>query len=138
MAIIKFINSKPTLETLINYVTKESKVFAVEGKDCLAENVLDEMKSVKKAFQKEDGREFIQRNIKQIDDVLLVINKNKGLEPNVVLGNDTICGSFFIAGDDYENADFVSLTKKQYRKFANMFSKEKQITNDETEVQEME
>jgi len=59
MAIIKFINSKPTLETLINYVTKESKVFAVDGKDCLAESVLDEMKSVKKAFQKEDGREFI-------------------------------------------------------------------------------
>ena len=59
MAIIKFINSKPTLETLINYVTKESKVFAVDGKDCLAESVLDEMKSVKKTFQKEDGREFI-------------------------------------------------------------------------------
>jgi len=92
----------------------------------------------------ENSLEAMQRlvggniEVKQIDDVLLVINKNKGLEPNVVLGNDTICGSFFIAGDDYENADFVSLTKKQYRKFANMFSKEKQITNDETEVQEME
>lgn len=59
MAIIKFINSKTKLETLINYVTEESKIFAVDGKDCLAENVLDEMQSVKKAFQKEDGRECI-------------------------------------------------------------------------------
>ena len=59
MAIIKFINSKTRLETLINYVTKKSKVFAVEGKDCLADSALDEMNSVKKAFQKEDGRESI-------------------------------------------------------------------------------
>lgn len=59
MAIIKFINTKPTLETLLEYVTKEGKVFAVEGKDCLAESALEEMQSVKKAFKKEEGREFI-------------------------------------------------------------------------------
>ena len=47
MAIIKFINSKTRLETLINYVTKKSKVFAVDGKDCLADSALDEMVSVK-------------------------------------------------------------------------------------------
>ena len=95
----------------------------------------------------ENSLEAMQRlvggniEVVQLDDALLICDeegKLKGLEPNVVLGNDTICGSFFIAGDDYENVDFVSLTKKQYRKFANIFSKEKQITNDETEVQEME
>lgn len=59
MAIIKFINSKTRLETLINYVTKKSKVFAVDGKDCLADSAVDEMVSVKKAFQKEGGRESI-------------------------------------------------------------------------------
>ena len=59
MAIIKFINSKTKLKTLINYVTKKSKVFKVEGKDCLAENALEEMNSIKKAFHKEEGREAI-------------------------------------------------------------------------------
>lgn len=59
MGIIKFINTKPKLETLINYVTNKSKVFAVEGKDCVAESAFDEMMSVKKAFHKEGGREFI-------------------------------------------------------------------------------
>lgn len=59
MAIIKFINTKPKLETLITYVYKKSKIFAIEGKDCIAENAFEEMQSVKKAFQKEEGREFI-------------------------------------------------------------------------------
>lgn len=59
MAIIKFVNTKPKLETLINYVTKDSKIFAVDGKDCMVESALEEMTSVKKAFQKEGGREFI-------------------------------------------------------------------------------
>ena len=59
MAIIKFVNSKPNLKTLINYVSKKSKIYAVDGKDCLAESAYDEMVSVKKAFQKENGREFI-------------------------------------------------------------------------------
>lgn len=51
---------------------------------------------------------------------LLVCNeegKIKRLEPNLFLDRDMILGPFFIAGDDYENADFVSLTKKQIREF---------------------
>jgi len=59
LAIIKFVNSKTKLETLINYVTKRSKVFAIGGKDCVPESALAEMLSVKKAFQKEGGREVI-------------------------------------------------------------------------------
>lgn len=59
MAIIKFVNSKTKLETLINYVTKRSKIFAIGGKDCVPESALAEMISVKKAFQKEGGREAI-------------------------------------------------------------------------------
>ena len=64
--------------------------------------------------------------ILQTDDVLLVCNeegKINNLEPNVVFRNDIIWGSFFIAGDDYENADFISISKKQYRKFARQFAK---------------
>ena len=71
----------------------------------------------------ENSLEAMQRlvggniEVVQLYDALLVCNeegKLKGLEPNVVIGDDTICGSFFIAGDDYENADFISISKKQY------------------------
>ena len=84
MAIIKFINSKPTLETLINYVTKESKVFAVEGKDCLSESVLDEMKSVKKAFQKEDESEFVNLIKQQLTPELDEQMKTRARDMKVV------------------------------------------------------
>ena len=62
-------------------------------------------------------------------DALLICNeegKLMGLEPNISLGNDIICGSFFIAGDDCENADFISLTESQFEKFMKEFSNELQ------------
>lgn len=94
----------------------------------------------------ENSLEAMQRlvggniDVIQLDDTLLVCNqkeKSKKLEPNVVIGDNTICGSFFIAGDDYENADFVSISKKQYRMFENKFSRQRQKIN-EMEVEEME
>lgn len=94
----------------------------------------------------ENSLEAMQRlvggniEVVQLDDALLICNeegKIRGLEPNVVLGKDTICGSFFIAGDDYENADFVSLTKKQFRRFESKFLRQKEKIN-EMEVEEME
>lgn len=59
MAIIKFANGKAKLATVINYVSRKSKVYALGGKDCLAQNALSEMQSVKRAFNKEGGREYI-------------------------------------------------------------------------------
>ena len=56
---------------------------------------------------------------------LLICNeegKLRGLEPNISLGDDIICGSFFIAGDDYEKADFISLTESQFEEFMKEFS----------------
>ena len=94
----------------------------------------------------ENSLEAMQRlvggniEVVQLYDALLVCNeegKLKGLEPNVVIGDDTICGSFFIAGDDYENADSISISKKQYRMFENKFSRQRQ-KRDEMEVEEME
>ncbi|MBO5141749.1 MAG: DUF3846 domain-containing protein [Clostridia bacterium] len=67
-------------------------------------------------------------------DILLICNKEnqiKKKEPNVILNNNiTIYGSFFITGDDYENADFISLTPKQIRRFRNEFSSEKKRENE--------
>ena len=69
-------------------------------------------------------------------DVLLIYNKEKQKEkkePNVILrDNITIYGSFFITGDDYENADFISLTEKQFKRFRNEFKVE-QIKDKEME-----
>lgn len=53
-------------------------------------------------------------------DVFLVCNeeaKLRGLEPNVTFGSEVICGSFFLIGDDKVNADFISLTEKQIKKY---------------------
>ena len=50
----------------------------------------------------------------------LVCNKYRGtqnLEPNLSLENKMILGSFFIVGDDEKTADFISLSRKQIRKF---------------------
>ena len=50
------------------------------------------------------------------DDKVLICNeegKINGLYPNVIFPEDIIAGNFFVAGDDYENADFKNLTSKQ-------------------------
>lgn len=50
------------------------------------------------------------------DDKVLICNeegKINGLYPNVIFPEDVIAGNFFVAGDDYENADFKNLTTKQ-------------------------
>ena len=62
MAIIKFINNNATLKTSLNYVMKEEKTEnkLISGKDCIAENALNEMIAVKKQFNKENkGRDKI-------------------------------------------------------------------------------
>lgn len=50
------------------------------------------------------------------DDMVLICNeegKVYDMPPNVVFDNDYIAGNFFVVGDDYDNADFKSLTDKQ-------------------------
>lgn len=62
MAIIKFINNNATLKTSLNYVMKEEKTEnkLISGKDCIAENAYNEMKSVKKYYDKlNKGRDKI-------------------------------------------------------------------------------
>ena len=61
MAIIKFINNKVSLRKTINYICKEEKTTnkLISGKDCIAENAYEEMMTVKKQFNKLEGREKI-------------------------------------------------------------------------------
>lgn len=62
MAIIKFINNNATLKTSLNYVMKEEKTEKklISGKDCIAENSLNEMIAIKKQYNKYNkGRDKI-------------------------------------------------------------------------------
>ena len=61
MAIIKFTNSKSELKTIINYVTRKDKTNTnlITGKDCMATSCLEEMKSIKKLYNKNGGRQYI-------------------------------------------------------------------------------
>jgi len=53
------------------------------------------------------------------DDALIVCNeegKILSLPPNTLFDFDYIAGDYFIVGDDYENADFKSITDEQIAK----------------------
>ena len=57
-----------------------------------------------------------------LEDVALVCNeegKLLNLKPNIRIGNDIICGTFFLCGVDGE--DFASLTDEQIEKYITLF-----------------
>ena len=54
------------------------------------------------------------------EDVLLVCNeegKLLDLKPNLLFDYDYIAGNCFVIGDDYQNADFRSLTDDEIQKY---------------------
>jgi len=70
------------------------------------------------------------------DNVSLICNeegKLDGLPLNRDIGYDIIAGPFIIAGDDFENGDFISLTEAQIEKYKKRFGKES-ITETEKKV----
>lgn len=61
------------------------------------------------------------------DSISIICNeegKIEGLPLNRFIGHDIIAGTFIIAGDDYENGDFISLTEEQIKKYKKRFGKE--------------
>ena len=61
------------------------------------------------------------------DSVSIICNeegKIRGLPLNRDIGYDIIAGTFIIAGDDYENGEFKSLTDAQILKYKIKFGKE--------------
>ena len=51
MAIIKFINTKPSLKNLIEYVSNVEKTEHIAGKDCMAISCYEEMIATKKLYK---------------------------------------------------------------------------------------
>ena len=52
----------------------------------------------------------------QYNDVIIICNDEGNLnymQPNRAIGSDIIFGPFLVVGDDFENADFKSLTERQ-------------------------
>lgn len=60
MAVIKVTNSKGTLSGAVNYITQGEKTadYLISGKDCVAENALEEMRATKEQFNKTEGRQY--------------------------------------------------------------------------------
>ncbi len=59
------------------------------------------------------------------DDIVIICNeegKINGMELNRDIGRDIIAGPFLIVGDDYDNADFKSLTQEQVDKYKLFFN----------------
>lgn len=55
-----------------------------------------------------------------------------GLPPNRYLGNDIICGIFYVVGDD-EEGNLASLTLEQIEKYSEFFGHIDQISNEEVD-----
>ena len=65
MAIVMFINKNATLKTTLNYIMKEEKTEnkLIAGKDCIAENALEEMNAIKKQYNKYRRRYVLRLQI---------------------------------------------------------------------------
>lgn len=59
--------------------------------------------------------------------------KLNGMEPNRRLGNDIVCGPFFLVGDS-ECGEFVSLTDNQLALGMDAFAAPEQFTGEEPEL----
>lgn len=60
------------------------------------------------------------------NDVLLICNEKGKLfnfPPNLKFGYDYIAGDCFLVGDDYDNADFKSLTDEEIEKYTKELNK---------------
>lgn len=59
--------------------------------------------------------------------------KINGMKPNRRLGNDIVCGPFFLVGD--RDGEFVSLTDQQLRLCAGYFAEPEVFTGEEPELE---
>ena len=71
------------------------------------------------------------------DGVVLCCNdegKLNGMQPNRRLGDDIICGPFFLVGDDHAGG-FCSLTEEQIQRYTQVFQEPEQFTGQEPELE---
>ena len=98
------------------YIEVLYKVPHKKPKRIQIENTLENMQELVKGYLE----------ILRYNDVFLIYNEErnrKKIEPNIVLKNNIIFGSFFLVGDDSRNADFISLSERQFRKYKKELSK---------------
>ena len=57
------------------------------------------------------------------------------MQPNRRLGDDIICGPFFLVGDDHAGS-FCSLTEEQIQRYTQVFQEPEQFTGQEQELEE--
>lgn len=91
----------------------------------------------------EDGLKAIQQEVEGLfqplsmgDGVILCCNdagKLNGMQPNRRLGDDIICGPFFLVGDDHTGG-FCSLTEEQAQRYTQMFQEPERFTGQEPEL----
>lgn len=149
MAIIKAVNSKSSIATAINYITKKEKTEEklISGIDCNPKTAIDEMKATKEIYDKDSGRqyahfiqsfnpkdnispekaheigkEFIEKNHKfQGHEIVLATHKDK----------DHIHNHFIINSVNYENGSKLHTTKHEYQEMkdlSNELSKDHNLT----------
>lgn len=149
MAIIKAVNSKSSIATAINYITKKEKTEEklISGIDCNPKTAIDEMKATKELYDKDSGRqyahfiqsfnpkdnispekaheigkEFIEKNHKfQGHEIVLATHKDK----------EHIHNHLIINSVNYENGSKLHTTKHEYQEMkdlSNELSKEHNLT----------
>ena len=72
------------------------------------------------------------------DDLLLICNeegKLLNLPPNLIFEYDYIAGDCFLAGDDFENGDFKSLTDEEIATYTNKLKSKSYRWNNIGEVE---
>lgn len=144
MAIIKFVNTKPSLKKLIEYVSNVEKTEHISGKDCMAISCYEEMIATKKLYKKEDGRQqlhLIQSfdikdkvEAKVAHDIGMELAKYfKGHQVLVATHTDKehMHNHLVINSVNFENGKKINLSKKdldKIKEYSNKLCKEKELS----------
>ena len=149
MAIIKAVNSKSSIATAINYITKKEKTEEklISGIDCNPKTAIDEMKATKELYDKNDGRQYAHfiQSFNPSDDISPekaheigkeFIEKNdkfKGHEIVLATHKDKnhIHNHFILNSVNYESGNKFHTTKYEYQEMkdiSNELSKEHKLT----------
>jgi hypothetical protein len=157
MAIIKAVNSKSSIATAINYVTKAEKTEEklISGIDCNPKTAIDEMKATKGLYDKDSGRQYAHfiQSFNPLDNIspekahqigkefIEKNNKFKGHEILLATHKDKehIHNHFIINSVNYENGSKLHTTKHEYqamKDISNELSKEHKLTVPEKSKEE--
>ena len=115
---------------------KTIKVLKVEPKKVpVVVRLNNDLDSLQKAVSEGCESQGLIEIIPIADDVCILFNEEGkliGLEGNRRLGNDIICGTFYVVGED-DKGNLCSLTDKQMMFYSMMFLKPEEFSEDEIE-----